>query len=447
MHFRTYVRGVRTVAAAVLLTVFSVSAVLAQYSDDYQKSVVQQQVRTRIINDLRGSNHQFDFNNDVRVASTTVSRMNRVYGTGRHRYNNGRWRTFSYSGVFSLRNGAVTNVNYQFTGQPGGGIVPPVSGDADMTWSGRVDDVVRIRVNGRRAITQTISGRGTTGINFNFARALPNRNVDVSVTKRDGRGSVRVIEQPTNRNGHTAVIEIRDSSGGADYYSFDLSWERRGGGSGGGIVRPPENYSGQMTWRGNVDDTVRIRISNRQATINVMRGRYPTSVSTNFRTNLPRRAVSVSVRKISGRGNVRVVEQPSRQNGYTAVVEIRDSRGGDDRYEFVADWDTYGYGGNDENNSDSQMTWRGSVDDVARVRISGRSAITRTVSGQRTTGIRFNFTNSLPRRNVDVRVEKRDGRGDVRIIQQPSARNGYTAVVEIRDRSGGRDNYEFELFW
>ena len=44
-------------------------------------------------------------------------------------------------------------------------------------------------------------------------------------------------------------------------------------------------------------------------------------------------------------------------------------------------------------------------------------------------------------------VRKLEGRGQIGIVQQPSRRNGYTAVIAINDESGGADDYEIEVAW
>lgn len=318
----------------------------------------------------------------------------------------------------------------------------------DMAWSGRVDDTVQVRVRGRSATVRTIAGRRTTGISSSFRAALPrNNNVRVSVRKRDGRGDVRVIQQPANFNNYTAIIEIRDRDGGADNYRFELNW---GGGFDDDDFRPGNpNFSGnaEMTWQGRVDDRVQVRVRNRIATTRTIDGRAFYDARYNFRRALPSSSVFVSVDKRDGRGSVRVIEQPTRFNGYSALIEIRDSAGGSDFYSFELNW----RGGNNgpvfPDNGRGSMTWRGSVDDTVRVSIRGRSAVTRTLRGQATVGVNFNFNEALPRRSVYVRVDKRNGRGSVRVIQQPTSRNNYTAIVEIRDSSGGRDGYVFDLNW
>ncbi|HEU0004492.1 MAG TPA: hypothetical protein VFS12_00760, partial [Terriglobia bacterium] len=78
----------------------------------------------------------------------------------------------------------------------------------------------------------------------------------------------------------------------------------------------------------------------------------------------------------------------------------------------------------------------------------GSRSWTETVEGAATQGDRFNFSSSsLPRNEVRVDVRKRDGRGKVRVVESPSRRNDYTAIIEIEDDTGGADNYEIEVEW
>jgi hypothetical protein len=93
------------------------------------------------------------------------------------------------------------------------------------------------------------------------------------------------------------------------------------------------------------------------------------------------------------------------------------------------------------------MEWRGTVDDKVNVIIRGRNATTNTVSGQMTTDDSARFSDRLPRNNVQVRVDKNDGRGSVYVIQQPNRRNNWTAIIRVEDRKGGRDRYAFTVYW
>ncbi len=103
----------------------------------------------------------------------------------------------------------------------------------------------------------------------------------------------------------------------------------------------------------------------------------------------------------------------------------------------------------DRNRGDrnGEMTWRGTVDDVIQIRINNRNARTRHIRGRAYNDARYNFDGRMPRDNVNVRVDKKDGRGRVFIVQQPDRRNNYTTIVQIEDPKGGADRYRFELRW
>jgi hypothetical protein len=91
--------------------------------------------------------------------------------------------------------------------------------------------------------------------------------------------------------------------------------------------------------------------------------------------------------------------------------------------------------------------WRGFVDKEVHLVLQNRNLETRTVSGAPYDNVNHSFTASLPTRNVSVEVFKKKGRGNVRVIQQPSRDNDYTAVVQILDEEGGAKEYELEISW
>ena len=96
--------------------------------------------------------------------------------------------------------------------------------------------------------------------------------------------------------------------------------------------------SGQMTWRGTVDDDVRIMIRGGTAEVETIGGSPYYDAVTNFTSSLPARRANVSVTKRRGRGEVFVEQQPSRENNYTAIIRVRDTRGGAAQYEFDVNW-------------------------------------------------------------------------------------------------------------
>ncbi|MCS6805676.1 MAG: peptidase inhibitor family I36 protein [Acidobacteriota bacterium] len=93
------------------------------------------------------------------------------------------------------------------------------------------------------------------------------------------------------------------------------------------------------------------------------------------------------------------------------------------------------------------MTWRGRVDDEIEIFVRGDEVRVRTIAGRPLQGERVSFSSPLPRRDIRVELRQIRGRGSVEIIQQPERFNNYTAVVRIRDKRGGDDEYEFELSW
>jgi redox-regulated HSP33 family molecular chaperone len=54
---------------------------------------------------------------------------------------------------------------------------------------------------------------------------------------------------------------------------------------------------------------------------------------------------------------------------------------------------------------------------------------------------------ALPRRDGALRVQLLEGRGRVQVIQQPSARNNYTAIVRVKDAQRGADTYRFATYF
>jgi hypothetical protein len=93
------------------------------------------------------------------------------------------------------------------------------------------------------------------------------------------------------------------------------------------------------------------------------------------------------------------------------------------------------------------MEWRGTVDDVVQIRIRNRNARSRAISGRAYNDDDFSFNGRAPRQNANVSVDKRDGRGQIFIVQQPNRRNNFTTIVQIVDKKGGPDRYRFTLNW
>jgi hypothetical protein len=70
----------------------------------------------------------------------------------------------------------------------------------------------------------TLRGESTRGVRSSIAGRGLSDYATVDVRQLEGRGSVTVVQQPSARNGYTAVIEIRDPRSGYGYYDFDVVW-------------------------------------------------------------------------------------------------------------------------------------------------------------------------------------------------------------------------------
>ncbi len=200
--------------------------------------------------------------------------------------------------------------------------------------------------------------------------------------------------------------------------------------------------TGTATWNGRVDNRVNIILKGNEIKSQSVAGRL-TGVYNNLQGVLPRNA-TIDVRTLDGRGSVRIVQQPNRANDGTAIVQIFDPKRGDDNYNLQITWQ----GSNvQEAYASGRLTWRGRVDGTVDIKISGDfvEAIDKTGSGLRI--IQSNLTGYLAERNGSVRVEKRDGRGSVSVIEQATRQNDYTAVIRIFDPQGGDDEYRFDVIW
>ena len=91
--------------------------------------------------------------------------------------------------------------------------------------------------------------------------------------------------------------------------------------------------------------------------------------------------------------------------------------------------------------------WSGRVDREVRITMHGRDARTQMAERSPFQRSRLNVETALPQRDGRVTVRVQDGRGDVDVIQQPTARNDYTTIVRVVDRSSGADNYRLSAYW
>ncbi len=216
-----------------------------------------------------------------------------------------------------------------------------------------------------------------------------------------------------------------------------------------------------ITWTGDVDREVQIVLRGRSATTRDVGGNEPGASRIRVVNAVPRQDGSVIPQVAAGRGSVTVVQQPTATNNYTAVIRVRDPQAGTGRYRITAVWEGLssgevtmpnrgrGYGRRSRELTGGQLRWTGHVDDALRIYIRGASIQYRLINGKRTDDAQSSFVRSggLPMIETDVSVQMNTGRGSVTVVQQPTAANGYTLVVDVRDPQSGYGFYDFDLRW
>lgn len=228
-----------------------------------------------------------------------------------------------------------------------------------------------------------------------------------------------------------------------------------------------------FSWSGRVDREVRLTIRGSQAS-----NTQETSIQSRarFRVNaaLPAQDGSLRIVREAGRGDVQVIQEPSSQNGYTAIIQITDNEGGADNYRISAYYvpSNSGYGrkgnrgrgqgnngqyGNDRrddrndrgrgrNDVDAAaLRWSGDVDGEVLITWRGNDVAQRIVNGA---PVRRASSNVLGKpmqaaRDGQLSVNTREGRGRIEVVQQPSAQNRYTSIIRITDPERGYGHYDF----
>jgi hypothetical protein len=237
----------------------------------------------------------------------------------------------------------------------------PVPHDADIIISGGSYLVTRSDSNAR-------APRGKSTLT-----AMPSRDGLVSVSVRQGRGLVAVVQQPQRENGFTAVIRILDTLSGTGTYHISANWqavaagqvspfetvslrqaagmvssrfERESYREAAGEVARFENESVRervlasrvaLMWSGNVDSELLIVIRPEGVTYETLRGEAPRAIQSAI-SRMPTPTSILEINQIVGRGEASIKQQPTAENGYTAIIRVRDPQPGFGHYSFMAMW-------------------------------------------------------------------------------------------------------------
>lgn len=203
-----------------------------------------------------------------------------------------------------------------------------------LAWSGRVDEEALISCRDKICVSKAAYGAPVASERFKFSRPLPASDVEVRLEEPEGRGEIRLVEQPSEHNNYTARVSIRDPHSGSGEYSFNLVWIRPNG------KEPLPVLAAQrgLLWTGVVEGRARVTIQGRSAYSEAVQGSPITGERADFSQSLPARSdLHPAVKKISGAGQVEIVEYPSESNHYRLVFEIS-SNGGASSYQIEVEW-------------------------------------------------------------------------------------------------------------
>lgn len=206
----------------------------------------------------------------------------------------------------------------------------------------------------------------------------------------------------------------------------------------------------QFVWEGQVDGAVILHLAGKRLSVEVSSGAPVEREKFHFSDALPEVQQNAHLEVLEGRGYAHVVEQPTIDNHYTLLVAIEDRQPGSSFYSLALYWDTSDNPFEHREKTD-RVSWAGRVGQDAIISCHARTCVSSgeigAPPGAGVTEERFKFSHPLPDREVDVRLEEPDGRGEIRLIEQPRASNDYTARVEVRDPLPGSGEYSFVLVW
>jgi hypothetical protein len=203
----------------------------------------------------------------------------------------------------------------------------------------------------------------------------------------------------------------------------------------------------QFVWQGQVDGTAILHLTGKRLAVQIQDGAPVERQKFHFSDALPQTQQVVRVEVLEGRGSVHVIDQPTIENSYTLALAIEDRQPGSSFYSIALYWDTSNNVFERGAEKTDKLTWTGRVDEAAIISCHQQSCVSSREQGAPVADEHFKFSRPLPERDSEVRLEDPEGRGEIRLIEQPRQRNNYTALVSIRDPLSGAGDYSFTLVW
>lgn len=313
-------------------------------------------------------------------------------------------------------------------------------------WRGSVDGKVFLIFHENKVETERERGKKIEDMRYSYSNKIPGSNFKVMLKKIEGRGNIKIVENPSYNNNYSVKVLVDDGPyRGRDIYDFYLYWEKENS----------ENKDLDFYWEGKVDGSDYIIVKDNNVTIKHIEAKKIRDMHYKFYSYLPHKSQNVELFVLRGRGKVKIVEQPSYFNRYSVKILIEDPQGGDYKYKIGLKWNEgtrrsiYEKNSNKkyENEKKGVIRWRGRVDGVVELRFRRDYVTSGVIRGRKIKGAKVTFFKKMPKEKIKVHLNKISGRGSIEILQQPTKYNDYSVVVRIIDPQRGAGYYEFELYW
>ena len=199
----------------------------------------------------------------------------------------------------------------------------------------------------------------------------------------------------------------------------------------------------QFTWEGDVSGVAVVHVRGKKVEVEVRDGAPVSGAKFRFATPLPETRQTLRLEVRQGRGAVRLIAQPGVENEYSASILIEDRQDGTGHYSIALSWDRAAA---TPSGKMDRLRWTGTVEGEAVVECSASKCVSKAERGGPVFRERFKFSRPLPDLEAHVLLDETGGQADIRILEQPSARNGYAVKVGVRALNGATP-CTFALSW